>query len=289
MVNINDHRDADKIINWTRLRIIDLEISAMWVEYLNTKTRVIQIILMVYILCEEIFRLIAEFNSNQVIASEQYVIYGLFVLSSITIAISFKKLFLVDITVIFIVLLLSLQLNYTLLDKTNASQIALMTNFNCWVCVASACLSARFYMVHLIVVPLIFTGFQCYFRWHFVPEDPLKDFLELETTEDIRNTKFYNDTMTLISQQNTPENWLTFWVWRAALRNYVASICMYPVYLLWLRSFVLSYVNARKEIQILNLLYKFKDPIFILKNNIETEHKLFEDIVTPVFKNKSAQ
>jgi hypothetical protein len=39
----------------------------------------------------------------------------------------------------------------------------------------------------------------------------------------------------------------------------------------------------------LNLLYKFKDPIFILKNNIETEHKLFEDIVTPVFKNKSAQ
>ena len=58
---------------------------------------------------------------------------------------------------------------------------------------------------------------------------------------------------------------------------------MYPVYMLWMRSFVLSYVNSRKEIQILNLLYKFKDPIFILKNNIETEHKLFEDIVTPVF------
>jgi hypothetical protein len=240
MVNENDHRDADKVINWTRLRIIDPEISAMWVEYLNTKTRVIQIILMVYILGEEIFRLIAEFNSNKVIASEQYVIYGLFVLSFISLIISFKKLFFVDFTVIFIVLLLAFQLNYTMLDQSSASQIALMSNINCWICVASACLSARFYLVHLLVVPLIFTGFQCYFRWRLVPEDPLKDFLELETTEDIRNSNFYNQTMTLIILQNSPENWLTFWVWRAALRNYMASICLYPVYLLWMRSFVLS-------------------------------------------------
>lgn len=124
---------------------------------------------MVYILVEEIFRLIADFNSNKVISSEQYVVYGLFGMSFVSLLISLKKLFLVDITAIFIVLMLSLELDYTILDKSNASQIALMTNFNCWICVASACLSARFYMVHLIVVPLVFSGFQCYFRWRLVP------------------------------------------------------------------------------------------------------------------------
>lgn len=36
-------------------------------------------------------------------------------------------------------------------------------------------------------------------------------------------------------------------------------------------------------------MYQFKDPIFILKNNINKNHNLYEDIVTPLFKNKTAQ
>jgi len=165
----DDHSDADKIINWSRLQIMDSQISAKWVEYLGQKIRILHIVVLVYIVCTETCRLIAEFNTNKVINPEQFVEYGLAGVSLVLLLISFKKLFFVDITTIFIILMLSLQLDYTIIDKTNASQIALMTNFNCWISLTCVCLSARFYMVYLIVVPLVFTGFQCFFRWRFIP------------------------------------------------------------------------------------------------------------------------
>jgi len=165
----NDHSDADKIIIWSRLQIMNSVIYAKWAEYLGQKVRILHIVVFGYIVCTETCRLIAEFNTNKDIHPEQFVEYGLAGISLVLLLMSFKKLFFVDITAIFIVLMLSLQLDYTIVDKSNASQIALMTNFNCWICLTCVCLSARFYMAYLIVVPLVFTGLQCFFRWRFIP------------------------------------------------------------------------------------------------------------------------
>jgi len=72
-------------------------------------------------LCGEICRIIAVFNTNKVISPEQYTEYGLFGISFVLLLISFKKLFFVDFTAICIVLMLSLNLDYTILEKSDAS------------------------------------------------------------------------------------------------------------------------------------------------------------------------
>jgi len=100
------------------------------------------------------------------------------------------------------------------------------------VCMLTTCISGDFYILHCVLCCLVFIGTAiCSVSYKRVEEEPTEIML-LQTT----------------------------------LFSGLLFLLCYQQHLNWLRQFVIACLHARCENQVLQLLYYFKDPIYVLED-----------------------